>query len=167
MQLLYAAQLYKMAYAIGRWAYMRNTQRIEICAPPCLGMIMSLLAPQQHATLGACLALDLRHMLCGSEKHIKTYPAPLSDNEPENDQKYGCASPAAWADHIQIRSGALQASLVLREPWYSKVWQHARRQGLSGRLRTSALPCIPRHASRTIPRSSEHSFRPCGGQSRA
>jgi hypothetical protein len=38
-------------------------------------------------------------------------PVAVADNEPENDQQYGCASPAAWADHLQIRSGALQARL--------------------------------------------------------
>lgn len=27
-----AAQLYKMAYAVGRWAYLHGTQRVEICA---------------------------------------------------------------------------------------------------------------------------------------
>lgn len=31
------------------------------------------------------------------------------DNEPELDQKYGCALPAAWLDHLRIRSAALRA----------------------------------------------------------
>lgn len=33
----------------------------------------------------------------------------MSDNEPELDQKWGCALPAAWLDHMRIRPAALRA----------------------------------------------------------
>ena len=34
----------------------------------------------------------------------------LPDNEPELDQKYGCALPAAWLDHLRIRPAGLRAA---------------------------------------------------------
>ena len=34
----------------------------------------------------------------------------VPDNEPELEQKYGCALPAAWMDHMRIRPAGLKAA---------------------------------------------------------